>query len=194
MFKKGTKISEINSEKNDIYRVINNTKNKGINIVLIIDEAHREIKSTNEYFSIKQNIINEMEPYKIIKVSATLEQVNEKPDYKISYEDVRDESAIKKNIIICDIDNNNMTENEQLIIAAIKKQNEIKEAYLKNKIDINPLILIQIPDNYIVDKNINNEERNQHIYFFKECFACLYVCLPYVCLVPSKSKRRCQTL
>ncbi|MDE6472998.1 MAG: DEAD/DEAH box helicase family protein, partial [Ureaplasma sp.] len=158
MFKKGTKISEINSEKNDIYRVINNTKNKGINIVLIIDEAHREIKSTNEYFSIKQNIINEMDPYKIIKVSATLEQVNEKPDYKISYEDVRDESAIKKNIIICDIDNNNMTENEQLIIAAIKKQNEIKEAYLKNKIDINPLILIQIPDNYIVDKNINNED------------------------------------
>ncbi|MDE6289719.1 MAG: DEAD/DEAH box helicase family protein, partial [Ureaplasma sp.] len=151
MFKRGTKITEMNSERNDIYRVIENTKQKGINIVLIIDEAHREIKSSKDDINIKQSIINEMNPYKVIKVSATLAQVNEKPDYTITYDDVREECAIKKNVIISDMINEQLEENKQLIVSAIRKQEEIKKAYQKYKIEINPLILIQIPDNINVD-------------------------------------------
>ncbi|MDE5599823.1 MAG: DEAD/DEAH box helicase family protein, partial [Ureaplasma sp.] len=158
MFKRGTKITEMNSERNDIYRVIENTKQKGINIVLIIDEAHREIKSSKDDINIKQSIINEMNPYKVIKVSATLAQVNEKPDYTITYDDVREECAIKKNVIISDMINEQLEENKQLIVSAIRKQEEIKKAYQKYKIEINPLILIQIPDNINVDNELKTEE------------------------------------
>ncbi len=103
MFKKGTKITEIDSEKNDIYKVISNTKIRDINIVLIIDEAHREVSSSKDDINTKQNIINDLDPYKVIKVSATLEQKGEKPDHIITYDDVREEAAIKENVIISQI-------------------------------------------------------------------------------------------
>lgn len=163
MFKKGTKITEIDSEKNDIYKVISNTKIRDINIVLIIDEAHREVSSSKDDINTKQNIINDLDPYKVIKVSATLEQKGEKPDHIITYDDVREEAAIKENVIISQINEklNNKSkynEEEQLIISAIEKQKEIKEQYYKYKIDINPLILIQIPDKVTIDKEITTED------------------------------------
>lgn len=162
MFKAGTRITEIDSEKNDIYKVINNTKNKDINIVLIIDEAHREVYSSKDSISVKNEILEILEPYKTIKVSATLEQNKEKPNYKITYDDVRSESSIKQNVVISSLNQwikniDKYSEEEQLIISAIEKQKQIKEAYKKNKIDFNPLILIQIPDG----KNIEGEKTDK---------------------------------
>lgn len=156
LFKKNTKITEINSERNNIYRVINNTKLKGINIVLIIDEAHREVQSKKEDENEKQMIIKELNPFKIIKVSATLKQKDIEPDWIITYDDVIKEAAIKKMIDISSVDTSlknydQMDETAQLILSAINKQKEVKEAYFKNKIDIKPLIVIQIPDNVNVD-------------------------------------------
>ena len=164
MFKKGTKITEIDSEKNDIYKVISNTKIRDINIVLIIDEAHREVSSSKDDINTKQNIINDLDPYKVIKVSATLEQKGEKPDHIITYDDVREEAAIKENVIISQIneklnDKSKYNEEEQLIISAIEKQKEIKEEYYKNKIDIHPLILIQIPDKINLNDEITSEDK-----------------------------------
>lgn len=163
MFKKNTKITEIDSEKNNIYTVINNTKQRNINIVLIIDEAHREISFNKDDINAKQIIINELDPYKIIKVSATLQQVNDNPDYIITYEDVRQECAIKKSIEINSFDHSirnidKYSENIQLILSAIKKQKEVKKAYYKNNINIKPLIIIQIPDNVVIDKIISTED------------------------------------
>lgn len=163
MFKKGTRITEIDSEKNDIYKVISNTKERNIKVVLIIDEAHRELTSTKDDINTKNTILDSLDPYKEIRVSATLEQVKEEVDYKITYDDVREEAAIKENVIISEINSNlknidQYDEEEQLILSAIEKQKEIKEAYFKNKININPLILIQIPDNVVIDKDIKTEE------------------------------------
>ncbi len=162
MFKKGTRITEIDSERNDIYKVISNTKMKDINIVLIIDEAHREVTSSRDDINTKQIIINDLDPFKIIKVSATLDQKDIKPDYTITYDDVREEAAIKENVIISQInekvsDIDKYNEEEQLIISAIEKQKEVKQQYLKHKININPLILIQIPDKVTIDKEITTE-------------------------------------
>lgn len=163
MFKKGTRITEIDSERNDIYKVISNTKAKDINTVLIIDEAHREVASSKDDINTKQIIINDLDPFKIIKVSATLEQKGEKPDCIITYDDVREEAAIKENVIISQInekvsDIDKYNEEEQLIISAIEKQKEVKKQYVKHKIDINPLILIQIPDKVTIDREITSED------------------------------------
>lgn len=164
MFNKGTRITEINSEKNDIYRVISNTKNNNINIVLIIDEAHREIKQSKSLITERKKVIEDLDPFKIIKVSATLEQVNEEPDYIITYDDVKEEAAIKKNVIISQINQkliniNKLDEEEQLIISAIEKQKDIKKMYQKNNIEFNPLIIVQIPDNINIDADIKTEDQ-----------------------------------
>ena len=164
MFKKGTNITAIDSEKNDIYRVINNTKDRNINIVLIIDEAHREIVNSTNDINTKNIIIQDLDPYKIIKVSATLKEKDFNVDYEITYDDVRSECAIKKNVVISSLNNkikdiDKMCEEEQLIISALEKREEVKEVYKKKKIDMNPLILIQIPDNVNIDKDISTEKQ-----------------------------------
>ena len=164
MFKKGTKITEIDSEKNDIYQVIHNTKARNINIVLIIDEAHREVSSSKETNNIKQEILKLLDPYKIIKVSATLEDKDKDNYYEITYDEVREEAAIKQNVIISQLNNKvenieQLDEDEQLIVSAIEKQKEIKKQYIKNKINMNPLILIQIPDNIVIDKDVKSEDQ-----------------------------------
>ena len=144
LFGKNSNLSKIDSEKNNIHRVIQNTKNSGIEIILIIDEAHREVQTNSDN---KKVILDFMKPFKTIEVSATQDD----PDYKVTLQDVRDEMAIKKNVIVDkgipeqgEVDNPG--EINDLIVAALKKQTEIKANYLRNKINDNPLILIQIPD------------------------------------------------
>lgn len=144
LFGKNSNISKIDSEKNDIQRVIQNTKENNTKIILIIDEAHREVITKSEN---KQIILNEMKPFRTIEISATLDD----PDYKVTIQHVRNEKAIKKNVVL-DMgipqkgEFDKPGEINDLVNAAIKKQSEIKKAYSKRKIDSNPLILIQIPD------------------------------------------------
>lgn len=159
MFKRGGRIVDIDSEKNNIYRVIKNTHKKNVNIVLIVDEAHLNYGKDD---NLKKEIIEELNPYKIIRVSATLEETNKHVDYRINYNDVIDECAIKKMVEINGVDPNinkieNYHENEQLIWSAIEKQKEIKKEYAKNNINIKPLIIIQIPTNIVIDEEIDSE-------------------------------------
>lgn len=161
MFKDGTRIVEIDSERNNIYRVIKNTHDNNINIVLIIDEAH--LNYDNKDNKVKDAIIRALNPHKTIRISATLDQVNKDVDYRISYDDVIEECAIKKNIEINGVNsciNNiwNYDENEQLILSAIEKQKEVKAEYIKKNINIKPLIIIQIPDKISIESGFNSEE------------------------------------
>lgn len=148
LISKNTKIMNIDSEKNDLFKVIFNTKDQKINIVLIIDEAHREFSGELSADSRKQ-LIEILDPYKTICVSATLDN----PDFVISVHEVRDEAAIKKEIEI----NSGTTEMpkdlevgdeiEILVKSALDKQKTIKKEYFKKNISNQPLILIQIPNN-----------------------------------------------
>ena len=57
MFASGTTLTNINTEQNNIFRIINNTKNKNIKIILIIDEAHREYEKRKANDTIKNQVI-----------------------------------------------------------------------------------------------------------------------------------------
>jgi len=159
LFGKNTKIMNIESERNDLHKVISNTKMKGINIVLIIDEAHREVNTPN-IAEMKKIVMESLKPIKTIKISATLDI---KPDYKISIEDVIEECSIKKMVEIhgesSSLNFDKYTdENERLILSAIEKQNKIKKEYYKKNIEIKPLLTIQIPNKIILDKHIDTED------------------------------------
>lgn len=163
LLSKNTKIMNIDSERNDLFKVIANTKDENIKIVLIIDEAHREFDSELSANS-RKDVLKNLDAFKTICVSATLDN----PDFTISSQEVRDEAAIKEKVIInaglSDIHKYDEYENSDqvtiLINTAIAKQEEIKKEYFKKNISNKPLLLIQIP-NDITDEEYKRSYCNQ---------------------------------
>jgi len=141
-----------NEQDNNLSNIVSRTKEEGRTIILIIDESHHHATS-----EISQNLIRDIGPKLTIEVSATPSM--ERPDEIVSVqlEDVKAEGMIKKAVILNpDFENvlkdkkvqsQLSKQSEELVIeTALKKRDELKEAYKKEKVDINPLILIQLPD------------------------------------------------
>lgn len=141
-----------NEQDFNLTKVLERTKEEGREIILVIDEAHHHATS-----EISQKLIGDISPKLTIEVSAT--PVIQNPDEIISVqlEDVKIEGMIKKAVILNDHFINLLKEgkiktelsgsSEELVIdVALKKRNELLKAYQKEKADINPLVLIQLPD------------------------------------------------
>lgn len=141
-----------NEQDFNLTSVIERTKEEGREIILIIDEAHHHATS-----DISQRLIKDIGPNLTIEASAT--PVIQNPDEIISVqlEDVKTEGMIKKAVILNDEFVNLLKEgkiktqlsgsSEELVIdAALKKRGELLKAYQKEKTNINPLVLIQLPD------------------------------------------------
>lgn len=137
---KKNNIFMMDNEKNwNLQSVIENTKNEGNEIILIIDESHRTAKAEKA-----REVIVEINPKLIIEMTATPANTAGALTI-IPLNRVISEGMIKKEILInpsC----NNIKENKDLLDVALKKRKELKQQYKNNKIDINPLLLIQIPN------------------------------------------------
>lgn len=133
-------------ETNNFIDVIQNTKEKGRKIVLIIDESHSST-DTARAKELRDEIIC---PDITIEMSATPTLTDMVLPYKVDPNDVINEGLIKKEIIINEnIDKiaDDELDSERLVLeAAYQKQKELKKAYLDEGIDINPLVLIQLPN------------------------------------------------
>lgn len=142
-----------NEQDFNLSSILERTREEGREIILVIDEAHHHATS-----EISQRLIRDIGPRLTIEVSAT--PVIQNPDEIISVqlEDVKTERMIKKAVILNDHFINLIKEgkiktvelsgsSEELVIdAALKKRSELLKAYQKEKTDINPLVLIQLPD------------------------------------------------
>lgn len=130
----------MDNEKNwNLQSVIANTKEEDNEIILIIDESHRTARAKNA-----KEVIAEISPKLIIEMTATPKNIGGQL-VDIPFNKVISEGMIKKEILInpsC----NKIKENKDLLDVALNKRNELKQQYQKNKIDINPLLLIQIPN------------------------------------------------
>ncbi len=174
---KNSNATKKETEKNNIYDVLEETKRRKINLIVIVDEAHREYLSSkvkNEIKTNKTHFFKQIQSMtlKTLEVSATPKEVIlDDAKIKISVEDVRNEAAIKKAVIINDFSYSNHDhktyddeDNINLLIKqGIKKQQQVKKSYERAKItDQNPLILIQIPDKasqiYHEGKKINIDD------------------------------------
>lgn len=149
---KNTIVKE-NEKEFYLSKIIENTKAEGRNIVLIIDESHHHATS-----EISKDLISDISPKITIEVSAT--PIISDPDEIVSVplEEVKIDGMIKKSVILNPNFSNILSgDNLQSKLAdgtdamvldeAIKKRIEISEAYTLAKIDVNPLLLIQLPDN-----------------------------------------------
>lgn len=133
-------------------KIVENTKEEGREIVLIIDESHHHATS-----DISQDLISDIAPRLTIEVSAT--PVIQDPDeiVAVPLEDVKIEGMIKKSVILNPNFKNVLSGDSlkttladgtdaMVLEEGIKKRAEIAKAYKEAGIDINPLLLIQLPD------------------------------------------------
>jgi type III restriction enzyme len=140
-------------EHTDFKEHIQNAKNNGLSFKVIIDESHH-----NDNLKADQ-IISFFDTDKIIRCSATPNIPEGSSLYEVDEDQVIEEGLIKKRIIINPdfpqkiiIDNKKKSEDDDAAIAylideALKKQNEIIAEYKKLGKAINPLIIVQLPDN-----------------------------------------------
>lgn len=131
------------SERTNFLEHIQHALNNGIHFVIIVDESHQNntIKA--------DEIIQYFHTDKIIRCSATPKGIAKAEIIEISEEEVIAAGLIKKMLIINqDFPQTIETENqtEFLLGKALSKQREIRSEFLKIDVNINPLIVIQLPN------------------------------------------------
>ncbi len=143
-----------NEQEFNLSKVLERTKEESREIILIIDEAHHHATS-----QISQGLIQMIGPKLTIEVTATPATINDEDEKVfVQLDDVKKEGMIKKAIILNDEFENLIKQgkiqtqklsggSEELVIdAAIKKRQELVKEFQKEKVNINPLVLIQLPD------------------------------------------------
>lgn len=148
---KNTIVKE-NEKEFYLSKFIESTKDDGREIILIIDESHHHATS-----EISQDLISDIAPKLTIEVSATPVIKNPDEIVSVQLDDVKIEGMIKKSIIL----NSNFKNvligdglktalsdgtDAMVLEEALKKRVEIANAYKAAGLNINPLLLIQLPD------------------------------------------------
>lgn len=124
-----------------------NTKESNVKIILIIDESHSRYNAKRA-FELRESIIK---PDLTIEMSATpiLKEGEYNEKITVQSNDVIQEGMIKKEIIINQnidkIGDDEITSQELIMQAAYNKRLQLKQMYEKAGLDVNPLVLIQIP-------------------------------------------------
>lgn len=130
-----------------LYEIARRTQDAGVPIVAIIDEEHMFWSKTADKSA---EVLNAINPAVEIRISATPKTL--RPDELVTVErrDVIAAEMIKKEVVLnpdIELDfRDERTLNENLIQAALDKRDRIAEAYKEVGADINPLLLIQLPN------------------------------------------------
>ena len=131
------------SERTNFLEHIQHALNNGIHFVIIVDESHQNntVKA--------DEIIQYFHTDKIIRCSATPKGIAKAEIIEIPEEEVIAAGLIKKMLVINqDFPQTVETENQTsyLLEKALLKQREIRAAFLQKDANINPLIVVQIPN------------------------------------------------
>ena len=130
------------AERKNLYERIHEAHNSGYKFIVIVDEEHlnKTVKA--------ESIIEYMNPSYIIRVSATTKTNKEAEFIAIDELEVINSGLITRALYINENVSNDTTlsnEHEYLLDLAIKKRKAIKNEYLKLGVQVNPLIIIQVP-------------------------------------------------
>jgi type III restriction enzyme len=135
-----------NEQDNNLNSIIQNTKEDEREIILIIDESHHTAKSEKS-----KELIETIGPKVTIEVSATPQlRDNVSEIEKVYLSDVKAEEMIKSEIAVnpefMNIKVGTKDSDTLIIEQALNKREELKKLYKKEGSNINPLVLIQLPD------------------------------------------------
>jgi len=145
-----------NEKGKNLSNIIENTKALGQIIILIIDESHHTAISEKS-----TQIKNDIGAKTTLEVSATPIFKNPDAHVKVHFEKVIAEGMIKKEIAINPefrkFKVNGKSSREMVLDAAIEKRKELFEAYKVEGSNINPLILVQLPN---LQRGINDLDKD----------------------------------
>ena len=148
----------INKEKNvlvrdsessvSLYEITRKTQEElGLPIIAIIDEEHMFWSKTADKSA---QVLEKINPKIEIRISATPKTTNPREKVSVYRSEVIEAEMIKKEVVLNpEIELNFSDEqllNESLIKAALAKRNQLAEAYKALGVNINPLLLIQLPN------------------------------------------------
>ena len=169
-------------ETTNFRELIRNTKEENTKIIMIIDESHSN--STSERaLELRDEIVNadltiEMSATPVLREGDYNEKVVVQPI------DVIEEGMIKKEIIINEnidqIYDDEITSQELIMQAAFEKREELKQLYEKIDVDINPLVMVQLPpseagedkkefvESFLAEKGITYENKRLAVWLSEE--------------------------
>lgn len=132
------------SERTNFLEWIEKALNDELTFKIIVDESHQNFTEKSDA------IIQLFKTNKIIRCSATPLANKSAKLIEVSEEDVIAEGLIKKLLVINEnfpqvIDTENQT--HYLLEKAYAKQQELRSLFLRRSLDINPLIVVQLPNN-----------------------------------------------
>lgn len=134
-----------NEHDNNLSNIIANTKEEDREIILIIDESHHTAKAEKS-----KEVIDAINPNVTIEVSATPQMKNISSIIEVDFKKVQEEGMIKKEITInpeiYKIKVGGKSTDDIVIDSALKKRKDLINAYGRESTNINPLVLIQLPD------------------------------------------------
>lgn len=134
------------SEGQNFLDVIKQTKDNGTKIILVVDESHIGSSSNTRIAEFREQIL---QPDMTIEMSAT---PSSNPDVSVDPQRVIDEGIIKEDVIVNEgISEEDRTlaekDSEQLVLEkAEEKRLELITAYQEVGANVNPLVLVQIPN------------------------------------------------
>ncbi len=149
----------VNKEKNimvrdsessaSLYEITRRTQEEaGLPIVAVIDEEHMFWSNTADK---TKAVLERINPAVELRISATPKTAYPDERVKVYRQDVIAAEMIKKEVVLnpeIDVHSNEdeIALNERLIKAALEKRDQIAKAYQLLGININPLLLIQLPN------------------------------------------------
>ena len=135
-----------------IKQLFEDIRNKGIKIILIADEAHRNLST-----ELNNNLLEKIKPNISIYASATPDKdiyMNAHKKCDVDLDDVKKTELIKKSLVIDDsfkkIKEGNIL--EKIISSAVKKRIELENLYIKEKKKTKPVCIIQLPNINAINK------------------------------------------
>lgn len=146
--KKNNVIVRDSESSASLYEITSKTQEElGLPIIAIIDEEHMFwSKTADKSAQVLENINPKIE----IRISATPKTTNPREKVAVYRSEVIEAEMIKKEVVLNpEIELNFSDElrlNESLIKAALAKRNQLAEAYKALGVNINPLLLIQLPN------------------------------------------------
>ncbi|MCJ7805044.1 DEAD/DEAH box helicase family protein [Patescibacteria group bacterium] len=147
--KKGNIYVRENERDNNLSNIIARTKDDGRIIILVIDESHHTANGDKS-----KELIQDIAPKVTIEVSATPQISDANRIVDVDREDVRDEGMIKKEVVVnegfenYEIDSRKADETADEIVlkAGLNKRAQLQKQFESLKANVNPLLLIQLPD------------------------------------------------
>lgn len=146
-----------NEQADSFFEIIDRTqREKGRPVVLIVDEEHRNWSKTADK---SLQVVKRIHPKVELRISATPKTVSFNV-VNIQRRDVIAEEMIKKGIYLnedIDVDNTDANLNMHLLHKAMNMREKIAKEYKRLGVNINPLLLIQLPND--TTESLSTEEK-----------------------------------